>query len=109
MLRMLNRQPHLLMLRLGIVEDLADIEYTPTGHTCFVELCYPMRNRLLPDLFIQLCIDGLAIGKAQRVVGKLRTLPQMLEIKRGQQFEIKRIITRCDRNLTIRGLKQPIG
>ena len=101
MLRMLNRQAHLLMLSLRIVKHLSNIEHTTTGHACLVEFGYPVRDRLLPDLFIQRSIDGLAVGKAQRVVGKLRTLPQMLKIERCEQFEIKRIVTRCDRDLTI--------
>ncbi len=63
-LGMLNRQTHLLMLCLWIVKHLTDIEHAPARDTRFIELGNPMRDGLLPNLFVQSRIDRLAIGKA---------------------------------------------
>jgi len=97
-LGMLDRQAHLLMLRLRVVKDLTDIEYPTTGHPSLVEFFNPVRDGFLPNLFVERGIDRLAIGKAQSIVGKLGALPQVFELERYQQLVIERIVTRRDRD-----------
>ena len=67
MIRMLNRQPHLLMLGLGVVKGLLHVQHSATGHACLIQDFDPMCDRLFTNFDIDLGVNLLAILKSQLV------------------------------------------
>lgn len=78
---------HLLVLGLRIGKHLGHVEHPSARHAGAVDHIDPMRYRHQARARIDLAIDGAAVFKAQRVVGKLGSVFEVLQIKAASNLK----------------------
>ena len=70
--RMIDGDSHLLVLDLGIVKDLRDVEYFATGNTRLIErgdpVVYRLRSRHPIDSFVYCVAMSESLGRRVKVV-----------------------------------------
>ena len=106
--RMLDRDLHLLVADLRILEYLRQAHHAPARHARGIQHLEPVRDRLLADLRVDERVDRRAALEAVALVRKSGCIAQVREAQRVQELEIDLVVGRRDRDLAVGGLEQAV-
>ena len=103
-----DRETHLLMLNLWIVEHLPDIQHLPAGHPGSVQHRDPVVDPAGAGHLVDLGVDGGTSLEAVPIGDEIGMITKPLKAQRGKQLRIDRIVAGRDRHLAIGRFEQTV-